>query len=373
MTETIAAIYRFRVPAGQADARARGIAVEQSVEMPVEAIADPFVLSDIVGRVESVVDLGEGEFEARIHYAADSAGCDAGQLINILFGNSSLQHDVALHDVDLPPDLLAAFGGPAIGVAGWRERLNAPDRLLTLSNLKPQGLSSAELAKLAGLLAASGVDLIKDDHGLADQRYSPFADRVPRIADAVRDASSHTNQPTRYLPHVTGNLDQLRTGVEIARRNGLDGALVMPMVTGLSSFHTLRRENPDFAFMAHPAMAGAARITPALLIGRIFRLFGTDAVVFPGHGGRFGASPVECIRLVDFACRPWAGLAPTLPVPAGGMTIERIRELSEFYGRDACLFLGGSLLAAGDRLTEEAARFVKIVHALKAQRPTNQA
>ena len=38
--------------------RARTIAVEQSVEMPLEAIDDPFVNSEIVGRVLDIKDVG---------------------------------------------------------------------------------------------------------------------------------------------------------------------------------------------------------------------------------------------------------------------------------------------------------------------------
>ena len=31
------------------------------------------------------------------------------------------------------------------------------------------------------------------------------------------------------------------------------------------------------AFMAHPTFAGAARIAPPLLIGKVFRMLGADA------------------------------------------------------------------------------------------------
>ena len=60
--------------------------------------------------------------------------------------------------------------------------------------------------------------------------------------------------------------------------------------------------------MAHPTMAGAARIAPPLLIGKLFRLFGADAVIFPNHGGRFGYSPETCRRLAQAALREWDGL-----------------------------------------------------------------
>ena len=50
-----------------------------------------------------------------------------------------------------------------------------------------------------------------------------------------------------------------------------------------------------------------------------------------------------------------------LPVPAGGLAVERVPEVVGFYGRDVMLLIGGSLLAAGDRLFERARAFVDLV------------
>ncbi len=47
------------------------------------------------------------------------------------------------------------------------------------------------------------------------------------------------------------------------------------------------RDFPGIAFFAHPAMGGAARIAPPLLLGKLFRMFGADVTIFPNHGGRF--------------------------------------------------------------------------------------
>jgi ribulose-bisphosphate carboxylase large chain len=157
------------------------------------------------------------------------------------------------------------------------------------------------------------------------------------------------------------NLDQLRRQVEVVRAEGLDAVLIAPMVTGLSAFHTIVRENPDIALMAHPAMAGAARIAPPFLLGRLFRLLGADATVFPNHGGRFGYSPGTCRELAHAALAPWNGLPAAAPVPAGGMTPDRVAEMLKFYGTDVMLLIGGGLLAAGARITEETAAFVAAV------------
>ena len=45
----IEAVYRVRGGAADIAARAQGIAVEQSVEMPLGAISDAAVLRDVVG------------------------------------------------------------------------------------------------------------------------------------------------------------------------------------------------------------------------------------------------------------------------------------------------------------------------------------
>src|SRR5262245_66627003 len=76
--------------------RARAIAVEQSVEMPPEAIEDPYVNREIVGRVLDVSEAGGGLFEVRIALSTATIGGDAGQLLNMLFGNTSIHDDVTL-------------------------------------------------------------------------------------------------------------------------------------------------------------------------------------------------------------------------------------------------------------------------------------
>src|SRR5262249_41218822 len=183
MDARLTALYRVRSDASSIAERARAIAVEQSVEMPVAAITDAAVLSDIVGRVEAIEPAPnspapngaapDGVFTVRIGLAAATVGRDAGQLVNMLFGNTSLHDDVVLDDVVLPGEFPAAFSGPHQGLQALRQRVGAGTRALTCSALKPQGLPPRALAELARQFADGGVDYIKDDHGLADQAYSP--------------------------------------------------------------------------------------------------------------------------------------------------------------------------------------------------------
>ena len=361
MKSRIEATYRVRGTAETIAARAEAIAVEQSVEMPVGIITDRHVRDEIIGRVEAITEAGEGTFDVRISLSAETVGEDPGQLLNMLFGNTSLHEDVTLYDLELPEALARLFGGPRHGIKGLRARVGADMRALTCSALKPQGLASDELAALAYRLALGELDYIKDDHGLADQAKSPFAERVRACGEAVKRAADETGHPTRYVPSFNGHLDMMRRQAEQSLAAGCDTIMIAPMLAGLSNCLLLAREFPELAMLAHPTMAGAARISPVALLGKLFRLTGSDGVIFPNHGGRFGYSPEMCRRLASSALAPWHGLQGAIPVPAGGMTLDRVPEMLSFYGPDVMLLIGGGLLSAGERLTEETAAFAQAV------------
>jgi ribulose-bisphosphate carboxylase large chain len=52
-----------------------------------------------------------------------------------------------------------------------------------------------------------------------------------------------------------------------------------------------------------------------------------------------------------------------MPVPAGGMTVERVGEMLSGYGPETMLLIGGGLLSAKDRLLDRAREFVRAVRA----------
>lgn len=361
MSDRFIATYHVCSDAGAIDARAQQIAVEQSVEMPLGAIDAPEILRDIVASVHDITDLGDGRFEVCLALAAATVGTDAGQFLNMLFGNTSLHSDVTLHDTEIPAAILAAHAGPNIGLAGMRARLGAGRRALSCSAIKPQGLPPEALASLVLRFARGGIDFVKDDHGLADQDYSPFGARIALCAAAARAAAAETGHATRYVPSVTGTQDAMRAKLCAARDEGIDTVMIAPMIAGPANAAALTREFPEIAFFAHPTLAGAARIAPALLIGKLFRLFGADVVVFPNHGGRFGYSPASCLALAGAATSPHVTLRQAVPAPAGGMSLARVPEMLDFYGPDVMLLIGGSLLAARENLTAETAAFARQV------------
>jgi ribulose-bisphosphate carboxylase large chain len=362
----IIATYRIRAAEDEIEKAALALALEQSVEVPLEAVDDAFVEDSVVGRVGSISEVGPGLFDVRVHLAEITAGGDAAQALNMLFGNSSLHEHVQLIDAEFPDSLAKALGGPRFGVAGLRERLGVPGRALTCAAIKPQGLPVERLARICETFARGGIDVIKDDHGLADQHYSPFLERVRACQRAVSRVEQETGRAILYAPSLVGPPTFLRQCAQIVRDEGVGAVLIAPALVGMPVFHELVREHLEVPVLAHPAYAGAARVAPPWLLGKWFRLLGADATIFPSFGGRFAYSEALCRDIAAAARSPLHGLPACLPVPAGGIAVERVPQLLRFYGNDTMLLIGGSLLVAGDALLERTRLFTAAVAAESA-------
>lgn len=360
----VRAVYRISAD-GPAEERAEALALEQTAELPRVALSGEPAWRGLVGRVERVDPDPAGGHRVEIGYPEEAAAGDPAQLLNLLFGNASLQGDVELLDVELPDGLRERLGGPGHGIQGIRSAAGVAGRPLTCAALKPMGLGPEELGTLCFALASAGIDLIKDDHGLADARYCPLAARAMACLAAIERAADATGRRSLYAPNLIGTPTALARQLATVERSAADAIVVAPLVVGLPAFHELARRS-TVPVLAHPALAGAARIARPLLIGTIFRLYGADAVVFPHAGGRFPFDEALCLDLADRLRRPWTGILPALPVPAGGMGMDRVREMIERYGADVMLLVGGALYRAGDRLGERAREFVELVHGARA-------
>ncbi len=339
--------YRFSCAPGAAEAFADALLVEQTVETPRSVSARyPFVQAHLNGARRATWRTWATGSSGRTWRSRPTppppTRCS---FLSVLFGNASLHPSVALDAFALPEALTQGFG-PAFGIDGLRRITGVQDRPLVMSALKPAGLTPDELAALAHALARGGADLVKDDHYLGAQPTAPFAARVPAIAHALDAAAQATGRRTAYAPNVSGTPSEVLRQAESAATLGADALLVCPALVGLPTLLELRRFG--LPLLAHPAFSGTFKAPPALVQGQLFRLYGADAVIFAGYGGRFAMPPEACRAIADAATQPWHALRAALPVPAGGMTRERAAELVAFYGRDAALLVGGSLLDAPD-------------------------
>src|SRR5260221_9005116 len=172
--DRILATYRIAASESESRVRAEALAAEQSVEMPIAAIGDERVLKEGVARVEAIVPHA-GHFDVVLGIAPATTGNEASQLVNMLFGNCSLQPEVELVDVEFPAGFEKAFPGPRFGVEGIRTLTGVHGRALTCTALKPQGSTVEYLAHLARTSALAAFAIFKTDHGIATPAVPPFS------------------------------------------------------------------------------------------------------------------------------------------------------------------------------------------------------
>lgn len=362
MTEQLTVTYHLHCQPGESvEAKARDIGLEQTIELSYELARERDWLG-YAGRVETLDHLYGDTYRAVLHYPAEAVGGELSQLLNLLFGNISLKDGIEVTAIDWPRTLLRQLGGPGHGIAGLRQACNAPDRALLCTALKPMGLSPAELADVARGFALGGVDIIKDDHGLANQPAAPFRERLEACQQAVQAANAETGGRSLYFPNVTASRGTLERRVALAAEAGCRGVLLCPMLTGLDTLGWVRDEF-GLAIMAHPSLTGSYfrpehGIRPELLLGEIFRTAGADASIYPNVGGRFGFTATTCQAINDRLRAPLGPLRAALPTIGGGVSVTDIGHWLDRYGSDTIFLIGGSLYAQGD-ISAAAAKLIR--------------
>lgn len=454
MSNTFAVTYLLTLSDGETiEERIRQLQLEQSAELPDSVVAS-LGMDRVTGRVErhpddtpvpallsgmerssddtSVPATFSGmkrtdlQHLITIHWPLENIGGDLSQLLNILFGNVSMKHGVALLDIawdqlapsmpekealnrntqsidalnnDAPgkesfsredpgEDTLGIDasgkeslskedpgevrsrevepgrettkvenagrtlpGGPSMGIDAIRRKWQIPDRALSSTALKPLGSRTEQLAERAYHFARGGIDLIKDDHGLFDQSVAPFRKRVEACLQAVDRASQETGYRSRYFPNITADGDDTLRRFEWAVRQGVDGVMLAPMLSGLPMMHKMARMETGIPIMAHPAFSGSfiARNTwphgfePSLFYGALWRAFGADFIIYPNTGGRFSFDATTCEAINREASRPDRPFVRSFPTPGGGVQLDKMPHWLERYGPDTVFLIGGSL------------------------------
>lgn len=357
--ERFQVIYRIAAAEEEARARALDICLEQTVEFPGELVPPGPIRDEIVGRVESLEPNGPAAFRATISFPVEAAGDDLSQLLNVVLGNISLKPGLRAERLVLAPSQAAAFRGPRFGRAGLRELTGVTDRPLLSTALKPMGLAPVDLAELAYRFALGGIDLIKDDHGLTNQSFCPFEERIQRCAEAVARANRKTGLRCLYVPNITAGPQEQTRRARLARQAGAGGVLVCPGLCGLDAMRAVADDDETaLPILSHPAFQGSFVVRPEegfshhLIFGQIARLAGADGTIFPNFGGRFSFTREECCHIAAGTEAPMGPLRPIFPAPAGGLSLSQVHELESAYGREVIILVGGGLFRHGPDLIE---------------------
>lgn len=348
-SEFLTAIYEVDGPESRARATAERICFDQTIEAEKDLLP-PSLESAILGRLEELRPSCDGRYQATIRFRGDLLSGDCSDLLNLLFGTSSLRGDVKLQSFSMTKGLFSFWHGPRFGIDGLRKAVGVSGRPLLCGVLKPLGRTSRELAQLAHQFVEGGVDVIKDDQGLLDQRWAPFEERVARCAEVIEKAGRHRRRPCLYFPHVSGAWGAMRRRAMYAKTVGATGILIAP---GLIGFDALRAISTDDALRlpvaCHPTFLGASSgnqlngLAPAVSYGLLARLAGADITIYPAFGSGYPLSQNDCQSVANGCRQPWGHLRSTMPAVGGRIGPERLAELSVSLGRETIFVLGSRL------------------------------
>lgn len=330
------------------DEKIEGICLEQTVELP-RGMVNSEIQEKVVGKPVSKEQLNDQQYKATIAWPMEDVGEDIFQFLNLLYGNISLQKGIQIIGAEWEALSFEVFNGSQFGISLIRKKYEVTNRPLSATALKPLGSSPDELAELAYQFAAGGIDIIKDDHGLADQEFAPFKERVRACTAAVQRATDKNGRPAYYYPNITAFAPDTVERYKIAAALGADGVLLCPHISGLETMHRLARMEIDLPIIAHPAFSGSLittanqGLTPDFLYGQLWRALGADFVIYPNKGGRFSFTTAECKGINKAARNRQSPFRDCFPMPAGGMKIGDVSKWTAEYGNDTAFLIGGSL------------------------------
>lgn len=259
---------------------------------------------------------------------------DSANLVNLIFGEVTLTGPCRIVGLRLP----AEWGlKPKMGITGLRQECSVHHRPLLMAILKPAWkLTIHDRVKLVRILAASGVDIIKDDEITMDSNPAKALERVQAVLDAVREAGYKRGRNLVYVAALSGNGESLVETAKHYGEMGIQSVLICLIPAGFSVLDDLARTSGKYpAVFVHPSGTGALYMSRNhgiqidCLLGSIMSQCGVDAVLYPSS---FGEYPIK--RKFDREILRKLRDRNVFPVPGGGLTPERIRKAIKFYGKD---------------------------------------
>ena len=267
-----------------------------------------------------------------------------------LFGLSALEN-VRLLDIQVPRGAARFFPGPKFGVDGVRAIVGTKPGVPHLGTIiKPKvGLNPKETAQVAYEAAVGGVDFVKDDETLVNQRFCPLGERVSRVMEALDRAREETGRRVLYAVNVTANHQQVLELADLALENGANMLMVDVLTAGFPAVQVLAEDpSVDVPLHIHRAMHAAMTRNPRhgihmAVIAKLVRLAGGDQLHTGTAAGKMEKEAEEVRKINDFLRADWHGLKTVFPVASGGIHPGIVDENLKALGFDIVINAGGGI------------------------------
>jgi ribulose-bisphosphate carboxylase large chain len=293
-----------------------------------------------------------------------------------LFGLGALKK-VRLQDVIFPDGLLAAHKGPSYGIEDARKFLGVFDRPLVGTIVKPKvGLDPAETAAVASEAVRGGLDLVKDDETLTDQRFCPLIPRLEAVMASLDRVEKETGKKAFYAVNVTAGADVILERAENAVDHGANMVMIDVLTAGFSALEQLSR-NLKVPVHVHRTMHGAftrdrAHGISMLVISKLVRMCGGTNLHTGSYMGKMAGETQENDLSRDALRGDWHGYKRVFPVASGGIYPSKVHGNLDGYGIDCIVQAGGGVHGHPDGTAAGARAMIQAVDAWQKNIPLEE-
>ena len=279
----------------------------------------------------------------------------AGAIIFDVYENQ----DARLVRVELPPEVIRTFPGPAHGPAGFRSLTKLGSNEVAFGTiLKPTaGITDSDVERLVTDVAQCSLfSFVKEDENLyPNLDYAPIRARARKAAQAVRRIREKTGRPLIFAPHITGAPHEIVQTIDTVLEAGVQGVMFSEsFATGavrLVRERTRRLATPPLIYGHNAGIGVRTRAIWREVIDLFARLDGIDfRQTAPVRPGQPFLKPYgdEWVASEEILTRPLPGINPTTLVRAGSLDQGNIGlNLADVENRgvlDKVLFLAGSAI-----------------------------
>ena len=279
-----------------------------------------------------------------------------------IFGMKALD-GLRLVDVKWPKNILNSFKGPQYGIKGIRDLFRVKKRPITATVPKPKvGYYAEEHAQHGYEIWTGGVDLLKDDENLSNQRFNRFEKRLD-LSMKMRDkAENETGERKSYLINITSEVDEMKRRAKLVKDFNNEYVMIDILTIGWAAVQTIRDEceKLGLAIHAHRAFHAAFDRNPnhgmsMKVLAEIARMQGVDQLHIGGLG-KLAGDKIEVLNNykkiaqdsnegdVEVLAQNWYGMKKVLSVCSGGVHPGIIHRLIELLSTDIAVQVGGGVL-----------------------------
>lgn len=288
------------------------------------------------------------------------------QILSSIAGNIfgvKIIKNLRLIDFTIPRKMLKHYKGPAFGIEGIRKLLKVRERPLIGTIVKPKmGLYPKEHAKVAYEAWVGGVDIVKDDENLCDQKFCRFEERVRETLKLRDKAEKETGERKMYMANITApTVQEMFKRLKFVKDHGGEYIMIDVCIVGYTTLQTLREAEPGVVLHAHRAMHAAFTRNPKhgiamQVISKVNRLIGLDQLHIGTIIGKMHGERAEVLACRDIIVnkivneseytvyQDWCYIKPTFPVASGGLNPIHVPILLRYFkSYDLIMQFGGGI------------------------------